>query len=229
MQPKALFFGAIGVLCETSELQRAAFNQAFREAGLNWSWSVEAYRDMLRRPGGARRVADFAAERGETVDATALHARKSEIFQEMLRRLPMRLRPGVADTLVAARALDLPLGFVTTTDIANVEAVLDADELGPGRSAFRFVGHRDMVRDPKPAPEIYEQALAALGLSGDEALAIEDSPESAAAALAAGIPCIAFPGAAHAGRDFGAVRETLDTLSPSRLGLLDPGDMRMIA
>lgn len=223
MTVKALFLGAIGVLCETSELQRAAFNEAFREAGLDWTWSAEAYTRMLRDPGGAARIAAHAEARGDTVDAAALHTRKSEIFQGMMRSVPLRLRPGVADTLIAARTLGLPLGFVTTTDITNVEAILDASDLNLGLSDFRFVGHRDMVSRPKPAPEIYDKALAALAIDPSDALAIEDSPESAAAALSAGIPTVAFPGAAHAGRDFGAVRDTLEVLSPSRLGLAPDG------
>ena len=33
---KAILFGSIATLIETSDLQREAFNQAFKEAGLNW-------------------------------------------------------------------------------------------------------------------------------------------------------------------------------------------------
>tara|TARA_B110000503_G_scaffold47893_1_gene77939 strand:+ start:1294 stop:1407 length:114 start_codon:yes stop_codon:yes gene_type:complete len=36
MTVKAVFFGSIGTLVETSDLQRRAFNQAFAEAGLDW-------------------------------------------------------------------------------------------------------------------------------------------------------------------------------------------------
>ena len=35
---KAILFGSIGTLIETSDLQREAFNQAFKEAGLDWYW-----------------------------------------------------------------------------------------------------------------------------------------------------------------------------------------------
>ncbi|MFT7179418.1 MAG: phosphoglycolate phosphatase-like HAD superfamily hydrolase, partial [Oceanospirillaceae bacterium] len=41
MTTKAILFGSIGTLVETSELQRRAFNQAFSEAGLDWNWSEE--------------------------------------------------------------------------------------------------------------------------------------------------------------------------------------------
>ena len=34
---KAILFGSIGTIVETSELQRKSFNQAFFEAGLDWN------------------------------------------------------------------------------------------------------------------------------------------------------------------------------------------------
>ena len=35
---KAILFGSIGTLAETSDLQRNAFNEAFKISGLNWFW-----------------------------------------------------------------------------------------------------------------------------------------------------------------------------------------------
>ena len=43
MNYKAILFGSIGTLIETSELQRNAFNQAFSENGLGWNWSPAQY------------------------------------------------------------------------------------------------------------------------------------------------------------------------------------------
>ena len=40
---KALLFGSIGVIAETSELQRQAYNMAFAEHGLDWYWNVANY------------------------------------------------------------------------------------------------------------------------------------------------------------------------------------------
>ena len=47
MNFKAILFGSIGTLIETSEFQRRAFNQAFSEGGLDWNWKPEEYRDLL--------------------------------------------------------------------------------------------------------------------------------------------------------------------------------------
>ncbi|MFN6978658.1 MAG: haloacid dehalogenase, partial [Gemmobacter sp.] len=77
---RAIMFGSIGVLAETSDMQRLGFNDAFREAGLDWSWSPQDYRAMLRQSGGQDRIARYAAARGVSVDAPALHAAKTRHF-----------------------------------------------------------------------------------------------------------------------------------------------------
>ena len=45
-------FGVIGVIAETSKLQFDAFNQAFKDTGLGWHWTRDAYLEMLTDPGG---------------------------------------------------------------------------------------------------------------------------------------------------------------------------------
>ena len=39
---KAIIFGSIGTLVETSDIQRQSFNQAFKEIGLDWYWDKKA-------------------------------------------------------------------------------------------------------------------------------------------------------------------------------------------
>ena len=80
----AILFGSISTLADTSELQRQAFNDAFEAYGLDWEWSRDDYASMLGSNGGAQRIEDYAASRGVDVDAAAVHAKKSEIFQELL-------------------------------------------------------------------------------------------------------------------------------------------------
>ena len=57
---KALFFGSIGTIVETSEIQRQSFNLAFKDAGLNWYWNIATYCDLLREPGGKKRIRNYS-------------------------------------------------------------------------------------------------------------------------------------------------------------------------
>ena len=221
MTVKAIFFGSIGTLVETSDLQRRAFNQAFSEADLDWNWSAEVYQQLLTKSGGRDRIQDFANHHGTDVDASQLHLRKTEIFDGLMAQEALLLRPGIASVIVHAKANNWPLAFVTSTSKANVDAVFVALGDQIKRSDFSFVGNDTMVTNAKPNPDIYQKALSDLNLEARDCMAIEDTVASMASALAAGIACIGFPGAFAEARDFkGAVLVT-DELSPNHLMTLD--------
>ena len=55
----------------------------------------------------------------------------------------------------------------------------------------------EYVARPKPAPDVYLQAMATLALPASEILVVEDSLSGARAALAAGLRVVGFTGASH--------------------------------
>ena len=59
MKYKAILFGSIGTLIESSNIQRNSFNEAFKEAGLDWYWDEQDYKILLKKSGGTKRVEDF--------------------------------------------------------------------------------------------------------------------------------------------------------------------------
>lgn len=217
MTLKAIIFGAIGTLAETSDLQRQAFNLAFRQSGLDWNWDRASYLRLLEAPGGAQRIADFARMKDEVVDVQAVYSRKVANFRALMLKEDVPLRDGVGDLIAAAREAGVRLGWATTTYPETVDLMLEglADKLP--RDAFDYIGDASRVARRKPAPDIYLDALAALGVEAKSALAIEDTPESAEAALAAGLHCVAFPGEAARHRDFPAACRVVDRLSASLL------------
>lgn len=195
MKPRAILFGSIGTLVETSEFQRLTFNEAFHEAGLDWDWTPERYRSLLGRPGGRTRIARFAADRGEWVDAALLHDRKADLFNQMIIDQGLRARSGVVDVIDKAKTEGIPLGFASTTSLKNIDAIFKGLRGAVTHADFAFVGHRGLVSNVKPAPDIYLDAIEELGIGSHQALAIEDTATSLKSATAAGLPCIAFPGA----------------------------------
>lgn len=212
----ALLFGSIGTLSDTSELQRAAFNAAFDAHVLDWHWDREAYRGMLRASGGKSRIAAQAEAEGIEVDASAVHATKAEIFQRMLDDGRAETRPGVHEAIALARAEGRRLGFVTSTDRANVDRLLAALRLDAG--TFDVVTSRDDVVNPKPAPDVYAFAAGKLAVAPDACLVVEDNSDGVRAALAAGMACVAWPNENTAGHDFTGAQlvtgELADTLFP---------------
>ena len=59
---------------------------------------------------------------------------------------------------------------------------------------FDAVVGGDMVRRIKPAPDVYERALALTGIAAEHAVAVEDSPFGIEAAQTAGIYTFGYRG-----------------------------------
>ncbi|WCO66091.1 HAD-IA family hydrolase [Iamia majanohamensis] len=218
----AVLFGSISTLVDTSELQREAFNRAFAAHDLDWTWERDEYRDLLATSGGRDRVAAYAEERGADVDADAVHATKTRLFQELLADEPPPLRPGVAEAIDAAREQGHPVGVVTTTSPENVAAVLAA--AGLADAPLTVVLDAEAVATPKPDPAAYLTALDRLGVEADDAVAVEDNLGGLASARAAGVACVAFPNANTADHDFEGAAVVVDRVELD--GLLGAADAR---
>ncbi|MCZ8379120.1 HAD-IA family hydrolase [Mycobacterium sp. CPCC 205372] len=213
----AILFGSISTVADTSELQRRAFNGAFEDHGLDWNWSQDDYREMLGANGGADRIDEYAKAVGDEVDAAAVHATKSEIFQRLVADSGLAPRPGVADVIDAAKAKGVKLGFVTTTSRANITALLSALEPHLGADPFDLIVDSDAVDTPKPDAACYLWALEQLGEDAAKSVAIEDNAGGVKAATAAGVTCIAFPNENTEGADFGSAAETVNNLDQRRV------------
>ena len=213
----ALLLGSISTIADTSELQRQAFNQAFAEHGLDWHWDQDQYRAMLSGNGGQTRIADYARSLGQTVDAQAIHETKSRVFQESLAKGGLTARPGVIDTVKSAKSKGWKVGFVTTTSTKNVSALLEA--LSPQLTAgdFDVITDVSSVETPKPDKAAYVLALRDLGQAPGECVAVEDNVGGVQAAVAAGVPVVAFPNENTAGDDFAGAQRRVERLDAAEL------------
>ena len=68
MQFKAMLFGSIGTLAETSDIQRNSFNEAFKISGLDWFWDEDKYRNLLSKSGGTGRINDCLLYTSDAAD-----------------------------------------------------------------------------------------------------------------------------------------------------------------
>jgi len=215
---KALIFGSIGTVTETSEMQREAFNAAFVEHGLDWNWSPSEYRAMISGDrtsvGGTNRIAEYADLKGVSMsvsEAAAVHATKSQLFQSDITRRKLPLNPGVDSLLAEAKANGITTVFASTTARASIDAMLAGTEPAlTGR--FDLVMSGDDVARAKPDPEIYLKVLERLSLNASEAIAIEDSQPSLDAARDAGIATYVVPGLLWRGTAFVGAARAFDTL-----------------
>lgn len=190
---KALLLGSIGVLAETSELQRQACNAAFTAHGVDWHWNIATYCNHLATPGGRNRLRSLGGDALSEMETRRIHQAKQAMFAARLAG-GVTPRPGVADTLAMARAAGMRIGLVATTapqTIAMIRAAL-ADHID--MSDFAGITSKEDVEREKPNGEVYELALSRLEITPNEAVAIEDTAVSQSAAIAAGVRCHLYTG-----------------------------------
>ena len=196
---KALIFDVDGTLAETEEGHRRAFNAAFAEAGLNWAWNVDLYRELYRVTGGKERIRSYADRLGLSVaelsdaDIARLHGRKNAHYAEIVRAGQCPLRPGVERLIRTSRESGLSLAVCTTTSRVNIVELVQATLPPEGLGLFEAVVSGEDVPLKKPAPDAYLRVLEMLALRPDECVAFEDSQNGLLSATAAGLPTIVTP------------------------------------
>lgn len=125
-----------------------------------------------------------------TLDRDTLVARRQELKQALSADQP--LLPGVTALLDQADEMGLPCGVASSSRRAWVEGWLRHHGI---YERFVCVCTGDEVAATKPAPDLFLSAAACLNLPPEQCLVFEDSPNGILAAQAAGMRCVAVPGA----------------------------------
>lgn len=185
----AVIFDNDGLLLDTEEAWTRAEETLF--ARRDRTWTMAHKRELI---GSSGPVAEAKLERmlerpGEGVALMAeLH---DLVMEEVLHGVAPR--PGALDLLAKLTAARVPLGLASNSQRAFVERVLGGVGLLGDASPFGVVVTASDVEHPKPAPDLYLAAAAALGAEPTRCAGLEDSPPGAASALAAGMFVIGVP------------------------------------
>jgi HAD superfamily hydrolase (TIGR01509 family) len=185
---RGLLFDFDGLLIDTETPSRLAYEELYREHG-----------HELPLDKWATLVGTIGAPWDPTAHLEELVGRRFD-REAMVRRLRARehelcdledLRPGIEEYLAEAERRGLATAIVSssTSDwIARHLQRLDREQ-----SWDAIVAADGDTERAKPQPALYVEALAALGLQPEEAIAFEDSLNGIRAAKGAGIFCVAVP------------------------------------
>lgn len=190
---KVLLLGSIGVVAETSELQRRAYNMAFAEHGLDWYWSVANYCELLRQPGGMKRLSSYASGALSDELIANIHQSKGTFFKALLED-GIACRPGVADCLRACVKTGVKVGFITTTTQENIDILRGALKHHLDFDDFDLITTKADVAQEKPDGEVYRLAINRFGVAPEDIVAVEDTEVNQEAALQVGLLCYLFAG-----------------------------------
>ena len=189
MSTRAVLFDFGGTLYDYRCFARAeaeSLTQLARWAGIDAPVDriARAHRDAMKRVFGDYRDRDFYFHRdlfGDAVrdmlaqfDAAADEALLGQYrrFQWECHRRDFALRPLVRETLAELRRRGLHVGMVSNIDDDQLDHLL---EVAGVRADFDAVLSSERARSCKPAPGIFQQALARAGCAPGEALFVGDS------------------------------------------------------
>ena len=198
MALEALIYDLDGTLAKTEhDGHLRAFNETFKLFGLDWHWNRELYIDLLSVSGGKERIVHYINHYNPNLDRDLsvsdigdIHNKKTEIFVDHVANGQVSLRIGVDRLIKEAIGRGLRLGIATTTSLKNVEALMTSTLGDSTLDGFEVIGAGDVVKNKKPAADIYQYVLDKMQLSCHECVAFEDSKIGFNSATSAGLKTV---------------------------------------
>lgn len=194
---KAVLFDHDGTLVDSEHIHFQLWNQVLEPYHVQLS--VEQFIAHYTGVPALTNGADLVQRFGLPLSAAALAQRKYEVTQAYLQTAAYPLMPGVREAMAQLKAQGLRFAMVTAARRVAAEATVRAHGLA---AEFATVVTADDVTNSKPDPECYRLALQRMGLLPQEAVAFEDTAHGMAAALGAGLACVAIPTPMSASHDF---------------------------
>lgn len=181
LNKKCVIFDFDGTIADTNRLHAAAFDKVFEELGVaHFSYETymgrktsEVFREVLR----AERLSCSETEIERLVSLKQGLARGLMASQ-------LTAYEGAAEVIERLQANGTILIVATSSSRAGVTLALN--KLGL-LDRFLHVVTGDDVKEAKPSPDIYRQALELACVNPEEAVVIEDSVSGAVAGMRAGI------------------------------------------
>ena len=192
MTPEAVIFDCDGVIVDSEYPTFELLAQEFADHGLILT-ADQIAQDFIG--GTMASVADLARAKGADLPPNWVPAFYEKLYAHLATGTP--LVPGILGVLDRLDARAIPYAVGSNGSDRKMQVTLGQY---PGLIA-RFHGRLfsgQTLGKPKPAPDLYWHAAAALGVDPSRCVVVEDSPTGARAARAAGMRCMGYAAAGHA-------------------------------
>jgi HAD superfamily hydrolase (TIGR01509 family) len=184
---QALIFDFDGLILETEQPVFQSWQELYHSLGCEipfevWGSTIGTAEDIYDP------FDELERQLERQVDRSNLGPQRRRRELELIDEQP--IMPGVENYLLRGRALGLKIGLASSSSCAWVTGHLKRLDL---IEHFDSILGSDDVKRTKPAPDLYLLSLEKLGVSPDQAVVFEDSPNGVAAAKTAGIFAVAVP------------------------------------
>lgn len=188
MNLRGLLFDFDGLLVDTESPSRLGWEELYREHG--HELPLDDWATLVGTIGAPfDPFAHLESLVGSPLDRDELNARRRARERALVDLED--LRPGIEGYLDEARSRGLRTAVVSSSSNDWIVPILRRlDRLDHWDAIVAANGDAERA---KPQPTLYLEALERLGLSADEAVAFEDSPNGVRAAKRAGLFCVAVP------------------------------------
>jgi HAD superfamily hydrolase (TIGR01509 family) len=216
---KAIIFDLDGLLVDSEHIWHIVETNMIEERG-------HVYRQDVRDKVVGLRVDECMAIMKE---AYQFKETVQELFDEVvarhLKRVPdeVTAKPGAKEIIDYVHNNNIPTAIASSSPLSIINAEVDAQGWDD-YFAIRCTAADDKYG--KPAPDVYIRAAKTVGIDPTDCIALEDSPNGARAAVAAGMTCYAVPDPAHSGPEafegitphvFANLHEVLETLKANTI------------
>ncbi len=187
MSIKAVIFDLDGTVLDTEKLLVKYWCQAANEAG----FPMRREHALQLRSLAAKYAAPLMKEWfGESCDYQLLRKRRMELMSAHLESYGLEVKQGIPELLSYLGEKGYKRAVATATNLERASEYLR--QVGLFDSFDRVISAH-MVENGKPKPDVYLYAVEQLGLSKNECIAVEDSPNGVISASDAGCKTVMIP------------------------------------
>ena len=181
----AVLWDMDGTLVDTEPYWMAAETPLVESYGGTWS-----HEQALRLVGlGLEDSARIFQDAGVRMSVDGIIDHLTDDVMSRLALTGVPFRPGARELLASLRQAGIKTGLVTMSMRRMATTVVDLIDF----DAFDVIIAGDDSTRPKPFPDPYLQACEALGVTPEQTVAIEDSPNGLRSAVASGASVIGVP------------------------------------
>ncbi|MDC8833050.1 HAD family hydrolase [Alteromonas gilva] len=194
---QAVLFDHDGTLIDSEAVHFGLWQETLKPFGV--TLTEQYYNDVMAGVPTPQNGTDVVRDFNLNADPQQLANIKTELTKAYLDAQPFPLMPFAKETLTLCHQRGLRIAIVTGGSKYSVQRTLSS--YGFAEWVECVVAVED-VENSKPAPDCYLKALTVMGLSAQQAIAVEDTEHGLRAAVGAGLQCVAIPTAQSAGHNF---------------------------